>query len=91
MSQMKNVEKIKPGIKLFLFDYELRVLYGVYESVSEGKVDLEPRAFHGKYLAQVYIHIHNIYNSILIYIHVYVYILSGLFIYNFFFLVSGEI
>lgn len=57
-TQMKIVEKIKPGMKLFLFDYELKVLHGVYESVSEGKLELESRVFNGKYLAQVYIYIY---------------------------------
>ena len=56
IAQQDIVKRVVPGTKLFLFNVELKELYGVFEAASHGGVNLVPEAFQGSreaYTAQV--------------------------------------
>lgn len=56
MSQASAVKQVKPGMILFLFEYEQRQLYGIFEATSGGALNIERNAYkssRGAFPAQV--------------------------------------
>lgn len=45
MAKANFVKKVKSGMILFLFEFEKRELYGVFQAISDGSMNLNPRAF----------------------------------------------
>ncbi|XP_010489790.1 PREDICTED: uncharacterized protein LOC104767436 [Camelina sativa] len=42
---MAYIKNIDPGLTLFLFNYSDRTLHGIFEAASEGKLNIDPKAW----------------------------------------------
>jgi len=52
-SEWNRVSQVKKGDILFLLNYHINRLHGVFEAVSDGKMNIDPYAFDGYFPAQV--------------------------------------
>ncbi|KAG1337870.1 hypothetical protein COCNU_04G001760 [Cocos nucifera] len=52
-SKKEIVAKVYKGMRLFLFDVDLKLMYGIYKAASPGGYNIEPKAFKSKFPSQV--------------------------------------
>ncbi|GFS37862.1 similar to FANTASTIC four-like protein [Actinidia rufa] len=51
-SKRDIVQKIYKGMRVFLFDFDLRLMYGIYKAAGPGGYNLEPKAFKSAFPSQ---------------------------------------
>ncbi|CAK9144622.1 unnamed protein product [Ilex paraguariensis] len=56
-SKRDVVQKVYKGMRLFLFDVDLRLMYGIYKAAGPGGSNIEPKAFKSQFPSQVSLHI----------------------------------
>ncbi|KAL8213859.1 hypothetical protein R6Q57_003308 [Mikania cordata] len=52
-SKKDQVLKIYRGMRLFLFDVDLRLMYGIFKAAGPGGYNIEPKAFKSEFPSQV--------------------------------------
>ncbi|XP_057953433.1 uncharacterized protein LOC131147840 [Malania oleifera] len=52
-SKKDVVSKVYKGMRLFLFDIDLRLMYGIYKATAPGGYNIEPKAFKSVFPSQV--------------------------------------
>ncbi|KAK1298387.1 hypothetical protein QJS10_CPB14g00622 [Acorus calamus] len=58
-SRKAMVADIYKGMRLFLFDVDLKLLYGIYKAAGPGGYNLEPKAFNSGFPSQVHFQVLN--------------------------------
>ncbi|XP_009780867.1 uncharacterized protein LOC107829231 [Nicotiana tabacum] len=52
-SKKETVEKIYKGMRLFLYDVDLKLMYGIYKAAERGGYNIAPKAFKSQFPSQV--------------------------------------